>query len=211
MIVSSSGSDFKPIPEGTYVAVCVRVIDLGTQMTTFKGADKLARKVLIAWEVPEEIVEFDGEQRPALVMSNYTASLHEKANLRKHLEAWRGRRFTEEELSGFDLKNLLGKACQLQILHSEDGSYANVAAIMSLPKGMAAPTPQHPLLNFDLDNFSQGVFDTLSEKMQGKIAQSPEYKEATGQTVRGGGGGMFENFSADLDDEIPFVTSRSLW
>lgn len=204
MIVSSSGGDFKPIPEGTYVATCVRVIDLGTQITTFKGADKLQRKVLIAWEVPDEIVEFDGEKRPALIMSRYTASLSDKANLRKHLEAWRGRRFTDDELRGFDLKNVLGKPCQIQVLHSEDGAYANVASIMALPKGSAPPEIHHPLVHFSLDDgeFSEGVYELLSEKLQQQIAQSPEYKARTGQAVQRGG--PSEDFSADLDDEIPF-------
>lgn len=201
MIVSSTGGDFKPIPEGNYIATCVRVIDLGTQMTTFKGTDSLKRKVLIAWEVPEVQVEWEGETQPALVMSSYTASLHDKANLRQHLEAWRGRRFTDDELRGFDLKNVLGKGCQIQVLHSEDGAYANVKAIMALPKGTPSPTPVHPLINFDLDEFSEGVFGMLSEKLQGKIAQSPEYKQATGQMPSKG---PQEDFTADLDDEIPF-------
>jgi hypothetical protein len=144
MIVSSSGGDFKPIPEGAYIATCVRLIDLGTQITTFQGADKLQRKVLIAWEVPDEMVEYDGETRPALIMQRYTASLSDKANLRQHLEAWRGRRFTDDELRGFDLKNVLGKPCQIQVLHSEDGAYANIAAIMALPKGLPAPDIYHP-------------------------------------------------------------------
>lgn len=205
MIVSSSGSDFKPIAEGSYVAVCVRVIDLGTQISSFKGADKLQRKVLIAWEVPEVMVEFEGEERPALIQSRYTASLADKATLRKHLEAWRGRKFTEEELKGFDLKNVLGKACQIQVLHSDDGAYANVAAIMALPKGMTSPAPHHPLINFSLDEgeFSEGVYDSLTEKLRALIAQSPEYKERTGQTVVNRNGPT-ESFSHDLDDEIPF-------
>jgi hypothetical protein len=205
VIVSSSGGDFKPIPEGTYVAVCVRVIDLGTQISTFKGADKLQRKVLVAWEVPDEIVEYEGEKRPALIMQRYTASLADKANLRKHLEAWRGRRFTEEELRGFDLKNVLGKPCQMQILHSEDGAYANVAAIMALPKGMASPVPFHPIVHFSLDRdeFSEGVYDGLSDKLKAQIAQSPEYKEAVGIAPRRDDRPS-ENFHADLDDEIPF-------
>lgn len=203
MIVSSSGGDFKPIPEGNYIAVCVRVIDLGTQMTSFKGADSLKRKVLIAWEVPEVEVDWEGEKQPALVMSSYTASLHDKANLRQHLEAWRGRRFTDDELKGFDLKNVLGKGCQIQVLHSEDGAYANVKAIMALPKGSASPAPIHPLINFDLDAFSEGVYETLSDKLKGKIAQSPEYKQATGQAPIKSEAG-FESFTHDLDDEIPF-------
>lgn len=207
MIVSSTGGDFKPIPEGTYIALCVRVIDLGTQISSFQGADKLQRKVLIAWEVPDEMVEFDGEKRPALIMQRYTASLSDKATLRKHLEAWRGRRFTEEELRGFDLKNVLGKGCQIQVLHSENGAYANVAAIMALPKGVPAPDPHHPLVHFSLDEgeFSEGIYDGLSDKLKAQIASSPEYKARTGQMPERPSDRQREDFAhADLDDEIPF-------
>jgi hypothetical protein len=218
MIVSSSGGDFKPIPEGAYLATCVRIIDLGTQITSFQGADKLQRKVLLVWEVPDEIVEYEGEKRPALIMQRYTASLSDKANLRKHLEAWRGRRFTDDELRGFDLKNVLGKPCQIQVVHSENGGnvYANLAAIMALPKGTPAPDIHHPLIHFSLDEgeFSVGIYDGLSDKLKAQIATSPEYKARTGQTAprpseRGGGGQ--EHFPADLDDEIPFITCRSIW
>lgn len=207
MIVSSTGGDFKPIPEGTYVATCVRIIDLGTQITTFQGADKLQRKVLVAWEVPDEMVEFDGEHRPALIMQRYTASLSDKATLRKHLEAWRGKRFTDDELKGFDLKNVLGKGCQIQVLHSENGAYANVAAIMAMPKGSDQPQPHHPLVHFSLDEgeFSEGIFDGLSDKLKAQIATSPEYKARTGQTPERPAERSREDFAhADLDDEIPF-------
>lgn len=207
MIVSSSGGDFKPIPEGNYIATCVRVIDLGTQVSTYKGVDSLRRKVLVAWEVPDQMVEFDGEQRPALIMQRYTASLSDKAILRQHLEAWRGRRFTADELRGFDLKSVLGKPCQMQVLHSEDGAYANVAAIMAVPKGFAAPAIHHPLINFSLDEdeFSAGVFDGLSDKLKAQISTSPEYRARTGQVQLAPGDKPREDFAhADLDDEIPF-------
>lgn len=207
MIVSSTGGDFKPIPEGTYVATCVRIIDIGTQITTFQGADKLQRKVLVAWEVPDEMVEYEGEKRPALIMQRYTASLSDKATLRKHLEAWRGKRFTDDELKGFDLRNVLGKSCQIQVLHSENGAYANVAAIMAMPKGLASPTAHHPLIHFSLDEgeFSEGVYDGLSDKLKAQISNSPEYKARTGQIPDRPGERPREDFAhADLDDEIPF-------
>jgi hypothetical protein len=207
VIVSSTGGDFKPIPEGTYIATCVRLIDLGTQVSTYKGVDSLRRKVLIVWEVPDQLVEFDGEERPALIMQRYTASLSDKAILRQHLEAWRGRRFTADELRGFDLKNVLGKPCQIQVLHSEDGAYANIAAIMACPKGLPAPAIHHPLINFSLeeDEFSAGIYDGLSDKLKASIAASPEYKARTGQAQTHPGERNVETFAhADLDDEIPF-------
>lgn len=207
MMVSSTGGDFKPIPEGTYTATCIRLIDLGTQVSTYKGVDSLRRKVLVVWEVPDQPVEFDGEVKPALIMQRYTASLSDKAILRQHLEAWRGRRFTPDELRGFDLKNVLGKSCQIQVLHSEDGAYANIAAIMACPKGFQAPAPHHPLINFSLDEgeFSAGIYDGLSDKLKGQIATSPEYRARTGQEPERPSDRPSESFAhADLDDEIPF-------
>lgn len=204
MIVSSNGGDFKPVPEGTYVAVCIRVIDLGTQLSSFQGADKLQRKVLIAWEIPDETVDIEGEQKPALIQSRYTASLSDRATLRKHLEAWRGRRFTDDELRGFDLSSVLGKPCQIQVLHTEreGNTYANVHSIMATIKGLPAPPPAHPLVHLDLDKFDRATFEGLSEKLQQQISLSPEYKRATGQMPpddrRSGAP------AADLDDEIPF-------
>lgn len=203
MIVSSSGGDFKPIPEGSYIAICIRVIDLGTQVTTYKGADKTQKKVLIVWEVPEVQVEYDGVMRPALIMSRYTASLSDKANLRRDLESWRGKRFTDEELKGFDLKVLVGHACQIQVLHSEDGAYANVRAIMAMPKGMDKPVPEHPTIHFSLDagEYSQGIFESLSEKLQAQIKLSPEWKALNGGEPLPK---EEEHFTRDMDDEIPF-------
>lgn len=199
MIVSSTGEGFKPVPEGTYVATCIRVIDLGTQVTSFQGADKLQRKVLVCWEIPEERVEFDGKEGPALIMKRYTASLSDRANLRKDLEAWRGRRFTDEELKGFDLSQLLGHSCQIQVLHSTDGQFANIQSIMAMPKGSSKRTPENPLINVDLDKFDQSQFDKVSEKLQALIKASPEYKAAMGE-----GPAYSAPHTYDLNDDIPF-------
>jgi len=209
MIVSSTGSDFKPIDAGTYVAICSRIIDQGTQESTFNGEKKLKRKVLIGWEVPEvEIEDAHGDKRPALVMSSYTASLHEKAALRKDLESWRGRKFTAEELTGFDLRNILGQPCMINVVHSEDGQYANVQAVMALPKGMPKPGKPNDPIHFDLNEFDDAVFDKLSDKLRDKIKASPEYKAINGGYTEAPVDHERESFPEslpiDLDDEIPF-------
>lgn len=202
MIVAENGGGFTPIDEGTYTGICVRVIDQGTQPS---GQFAPRRKVLLSWEIPEIERETENGPMPALVSSSYTASLSEKSKLRPLLETWRGRKFTPEELRGFDLKNVLGAACLLNVVHSADGQYANVAGAMALPKGMPRPTSnKHQLINFDLDHFDQDAWDSLSPKMQEKIAVSPEYKAARGGLVVTDGGAPRESFPADLDDEIPF-------
>src|SRR5689334_864018 len=110
---NSGGGNFTPAPEGIHSAVCVDILDLGILPITFQGETKMQHKVRIFWQIDEE--RADGN--PHEVMNEYTLSLNEKAKLRQHLETWRGRKFTEQELEGFDIEVLLGKPCQLQIMH----------------------------------------------------------------------------------------------
>lgn len=170
----SEGGDFKPVPEGTHPARCVRLIDLGTQPGS-QNFPTPQKKVLIGWELPDVEVEYDGEKRPALVVQRYTPSLHEKAKLRQHLEAWRNKRFTPEEKKGFELKKILGHPCLLTILHSEDGKYANVSAVASVPKGLIVPAAHHKLIHYEIEDGESDEFMQLSDKLRATIMQAPEW------------------------------------
>lgn len=131
IIVKDSGRDYPPAPEGVAQGVCVDVIDLGLQETQWGPKEK----VEIRWQLDT----VDPEGRKFIVIQRYTLSLNQKAKLRAHLEAWRGKKFTPEELKGFDLEKLLGANCQIQIIHNitDDGRvYGNVAALMPLGRGM---------------------------------------------------------------------------
>ena len=61
-----SGGDFTPAPEGTHIGRCVKVIDLGTQPGSQMYPDP-KHKVMVAWELPSELHEYNGEQLPFLV------------------------------------------------------------------------------------------------------------------------------------------------
>lgn len=134
IIAKASGGNFIPAPEGTHSAVCVDVVDLGLLEVKWKNETKIQHKVKVVWQIEEEMQ--DG--KPFLVSKRYTLSLHEKAGLRKDLESWRGRAFSEEELKGFDVENLLNVPCLLNVVHNgATGTiYANVSTIMRLPKSM---------------------------------------------------------------------------
>jgi hypothetical protein len=170
MKFAAGGGSFENPEAGSYAAVCIRMIDLGTQEITWEGTTKFQHKVKIVWELSEKMA--DG--RPFITMRDYTVSLHEKAQLRKDLESWRGRPFTPEELAGFDPKVLIGKGCMINLI--QKGDYMNVATISKLPKGMEAPVPQNPTCFFSLSDFNQEEFDKLSDKIKDKIKGSPEYK-----------------------------------
>jgi hypothetical protein len=136
-ITVKAGGNFQPAPAGTHAGVCVDVIDHGMMEVTYQGRTRQQHKITIAWQLDVDLP--DG--KPFLVRRRYTASLHEKSALRKDLESWRGRAFTNVELDGFNLEDLLNVGCFLNIVHREsgNGTFANVASIMRLPKNMTAP------------------------------------------------------------------------
>ena len=124
-------SNFTPAPQGLWAAVCCDVVDLGNVTTQFGTAPM----VKIWWQL-EDLDPATG--RPFLAGQRYRLSLHEKANLCKMLESWRGRKFTEEEAENFELDKLIGVNCQIQIIHNlKPGGavFANVQAVVPAARG----------------------------------------------------------------------------
>lgn len=177
----TEGGSFSLVPAGTYPAVCYRILDLGTQPSTFNGETKLKHKVMISWELHDPDTTMD-DGKPMSMHQRYTWSMHENATLRRHLEAWRGKAYSDSELGegGFNVKKLLGVGCYMGVVHNENGgsTYANISAISKLPKGMETPTlvnpPTYCWLN--KEGFDEEVFASLSDKMKATIQSSPEYK-----------------------------------
>lgn len=110
---TGNDGDFELCPVGLYDAVCVDVVDLGLETTTWQGKTKSQHKVRIVWLLGK--VQSTG--KPFQAMKKYTLSLSDKATLRADLESWRGKPFTEEELNGFDLERLIGAPCRILINH----------------------------------------------------------------------------------------------
>lgn len=136
MIASDNGGSSIPKLEGgVYTAISSAIVDLGLQNN--EKFDKTQRKFMMIWTILNETIEVNGEQLPRQLSKEYSFSLHEKSTLRKDLQAWRGKAFTEEELRGFNILNVLNVPCQLQVLLEEKNgkSYNNIASIMALPKG----------------------------------------------------------------------------
>lgn len=137
-IIATAGGDghrtFAPAPLGVHSAVCCDVRDLGLLETTWQGETRTKHKILLSWQIAED--RDDG--KPWLCSKRYTLSLHEKSALRKDLESWRGRPFTEAELAGFDVETIIGVPCLLNITHRSvgDATYANVVGVTPLMKGL---------------------------------------------------------------------------
>ncbi len=184
MIVSETagGSAYTPCPAGSYIARCVRLLDLGTVQTEYQGEAKTAHKCLLAFEVLDPEVRRDDGQ-PFVLSKRYTLSLHEKAALRKELASWRGRDFTPEELRGFDLRNILGQPCFVSVVETTKGdrTYSNIAGIMKAPKGMPVPESVEPLLYWSMSDPAPNweAFALLHPKLVEQIEATPEFKRLT--------------------------------
>jgi len=192
---TGNGGDFEQAPIGSHVARCIKIIDIGTHKGEYQGQATIKRQVIISWELPNELMtKGDYAGKPFTVSKFYTASLNEKSTLRKDLSNWRGRDFTEQELLGFDSKNILGKPCMVSVIHSDKGK-AKVAGVMALPKGMTVSDQVNESVFFSLDEFDQTTFDALSDGYKKLIQASPEYQN---RDVNADGG------FADLESDIPF-------
>lgn len=187
-------SDFKQVPAGTHPAYCYAVIDIGHQESNYQGRRNVKPQVILAFEFPFETVVIDGEGKPMIMNTFYTASISTKATLRSDLEAWRGKAFTPDEMSGFQLKAVIGKPCTISVYHNEDGK-ARVKGVSAAMKGINMPAMFNKPLWFDLDEHGVG-----SPEYQ----QVPEWiREFIGKRVDVD----TENpapATADFDDDIPF-------
>src|SRR5690349_9346134 len=102
--VKSGGEDFKRVPPGTHIALVRMIADLGMQ--TGRGIyPQPKHELYIGFEIPGERVTYtkDGKEieGPMSIGRTYTLSMSEKSNLRKDLQSWRGKSFTDDEAEAF--------------------------------------------------------------------------------------------------------------
>ena len=177
-VKETGGGGSAPIEAGSYPARCVGVVDLGIQHNDFNNKDQ--EKVRLIFELPTERVQVDGEDKPRWLSKPYTASLHEKATLRKDLDAWRGKPFTAEELAGFDLKSVINAPCLLTVVHKESkngGTYANIGGISKPMKGMEVPPLENDPILFDMDaDDAEETLKKLPDWMQDEVKKSITWK-----------------------------------
>jgi hypothetical protein len=201
-------------PAGAHTAICIKVIDLGTQDGKFGAKHQL----YIGWELPDERMS-DGKPFGAGKFYNYSSN--QKATLRQDVQGWLGRTLTTNDFGRFDLGSLLGMTCTLAIMHSEkDGNpRANITSVLRPGKGVLPRLPpSNPATVLSLSDrpFDFGSYEGLPGWLKELIAKSPEYKRAAN-----GGTSPQDRVAAilaespkeatvnhedrdNLDDEIPF-------
>ena len=207
VVKDNGGSPASPLEAGSYRAICYGIVVTGTTFVPAFGNS--STKIVFLWELPDERIVINGEDKPRAISETYTLSLNEKSNMRKMLASWRGRDFTQEELQGFSLKKILNAPCLVSttIMQNKQGrDFAKVSSVTRIPKGMEIPTDaENPLVMFDItnDQCPLTLMSSLPEWIQKRIMESDEYKERTA------GAGYAEESSDDfvvIDsmEDLPF-------
>jgi hypothetical protein len=175
-------SNYTPIPAGNHIARCYSMIELGTLTEVILGQEKTMHKIRLTFELPDELKVFNAEkgEQPCVISKEFTLSMNEKSNLRAFLKSWRGKDFTEEEATAFDVTKLLGVPCLLNIIHKpskKDPSriYDEIASATPLMKNMVCPPQVNPTFEFSLSEWNQEAFDTMPDFIKDKIRMSKEY------------------------------------
>lgn len=140
--INARGSDskFKPHEPGQFSAICCDVIDLGDKVESFQNQPaKLTHKCALVFITRSETGEA-GE-----ISREFTVSMGEKANLRKFLEQWRGRKYDQDQVEqGVPLHKLEGQTALITVANetSKQGkTYANITACVGIPRQMKDSAP----------------------------------------------------------------------
>jgi hypothetical protein len=198
----------EPMPAGVYLARCFSMIEIGTVTSEYKGVEKSLKKIRITWEFPEELKVFKEEngEQPYVISQEFTLSMYEKANLRKFLEAWRGKGFTEDQAKAFDVTALLGVPCNISVIHNpskKDASivYANIGSISPLKKSEKCPAQINPTFMLSYTDWDDEKFNSLPDFIKDEMKKTPEYQALKNP-------GSFESNSAptteDESSDLPF-------
>lgn len=169
-------------PEGTHIARCIRLIQIGTLETPFGSSNKIQ----LEWELPEELYEFkQGEgEKPFKVSAKYTLSLADKSNLYPIVEGIVGD-IPEDVRDSFDVEELVGKESLITIKHAESkkgSKYALVASTAPLMKSQKAPEAINPLQILTYEKWNKDLFNSLPDFIKDEMKGTPEYKKHFGGT-----------------------------
>jgi len=174
---------FKPIDAGTHKARLISIVDLGSQPYEYQGVEKTRPRIFLTFELPDETITVDGVEKPMVISSEFTMSLSDKGYLKPVIEGLLGRKITPAEQANFssdEFEKLIGTPCMLSVVHNEkEGkTYANIATVSPLMKGLEVPAQVNPSVIYDVAEKESDKFKALPEFLQNKIKLSVEWNKS---------------------------------
>ena len=160
-------------------------IDKIDALDEYQGEPKKKNSLWVYFELPNELAVFNPEkgEEPYSVNIEYNHVPYETAKIMKHINSWRGKALSPQEIDDFDVSTLLEKPCMLTIVHNTSAAngktYANIASISGMPKGIECPKQVNPTFTFDYnENFDMATMDeNIPQFLQDIMKQTPDWNE----------------------------------
>ncbi len=195
VIATKGESTFTPHPEGQFAAVCVDVINFGEKVEQYQGKpERLTPKCGIVFFAGQ----YDEDGNPQFVQREFSTFMSEKANLRKFLEAWRGKSYSDDEVeAGAPLHKLVNAPALLTVEHAKvgDRTYANISSVARLPDLMKGAIPTVP--NYERPKF-------LEDRKAKYAEEAKKYRDRIGAPVTGKALAGAAVGASNDDDDLPF-------
>jgi hypothetical protein len=161
-----------------YPAICVGVIDIGTQYYENESQEKM----ILLFELPTESTEIDGEIKARTVPGWYTQSLDNRSNLYKAMCVLVGEKTIEphqDNPDSFDPTIAIGKSCQARISVNKNGKGNYVKEVFPIARGMVIPDHKSPYIEYSVvdDGFSGDRWDSLPAWIKEHCKKSTQYQE----------------------------------
>lgn len=173
----SNRSRFPLITAGQHPAICTGVVDLGTQTSIFDGKPSIGRKLMVFFNVLDQVNPKSG--KPLGIAEMRSATMHPQARLRRDVEGWLGAFADQGAANDFDLKQLVGRQCQLIIKHT-DNQVAPRPIIKAILPPMSNVITSLAMnddnMYFSLDKPDMYTFEQLPGRVQRMIEASPEWQ-----------------------------------
>lgn len=170
---------FSIADEGVHLATLVSIIDLGIQtQQKYKKPEETVdvHKVLFSFKIRSDE---DDPSNNSVIHKQFTATLSDQSSLKPVCQALFGGVKENEWLSEtFNLTDLIGKSCQISVIHTENKgiTYANISNCTALARNMKAdPLPENDFVIYEIEDGENDVFLNFSEKMQDKIRKAKNF------------------------------------
>lgn len=186
------------IDEGLYAGRLARVIELGEQEDKYGKKEK----VVLAFTIPSETIEIDGEQKQRMMMTfPLNHSTNPDSTLMKYMEA----------LGGTTWPTVIGNPVMIEIKHKVVNGVTrmNINSVSKAPKKnpytgeeFFVPEPDCDVYIFDFENPDKEVFEKLSEFRQKQIKEAVNYPGSAVEAMLEGGSTTPECPVEDEDSPI---------
>lgn len=175
--LESKGPKFT-IPVGTNMARCIGLVHIGTITESYPGKEPMQmNKIRLTFEFPAEMHVFkEGEEAKPLVLSGeYNLSMFKKSKLRPIVEGIIGTTLEDQEADGFNIEEVVGKSCLVNVKMNKKGTYPEIASTSPLMKGQIAPRPINKSKILTYEKWDQTYFDSLPDFIKDKMKKSKEF------------------------------------